>query len=464
MRSVKTLIACVAFLAVGCGSDPDPVDGGPMTMTDAGPMGMTDAGDVDSATPPTGDGNDSFADADMLDISGDPATVMARIGTPGDQDFYRFDGTAGQWVLISTEANTDDDAMMVDTVITLFDASMTMIAENDDGVPRANPDSELITRLPADGVYYVMVQEFSQWTDATPLEGQADFNYELSVARLNTDATAVTLDAEGGDDLASAQAIGYSVDTSDFGIVVGDFRDGSDVDVFSFTVGAGKENIRMMMMPSGNTGYGSTTAVGRMWITNADASEIIARINISEPSDPMLDDVVNIQPNLPPGDYNFFVENGGTPGSNGFYVLKVWRFSADNDPETDDMANNDPTMAQPIALEDDMGVRRGFILPRVGDGDMDYFSFDVMGTEQLNVFCGSASAGSGVQGLTATVFDSTGTTELVSASETATTDIAIRDFSAVSPGNYLLRITKTGQDAEVTGNWARCGIALAPPT
>ncbi len=461
MPSMRALIACVVFLAVGCGGDPDPVDAGPM-MTDAGPMTTTDA-EVDGATPPTGDGNDSFADADMLDISGDPATVMARIGTPGDRDYYRFDGTAGQWLILSTDANPDGDPMMVDTVITLYDSSMTMIAENDDAQPRNNTDSEIVTRLPADGTYYVLVQEWSQWANDMPFEGQADYNYELSVARLNVDAAAVTLEAEAGDDVASAQALGYNVDTSDFGILVGDFRDDSDVDVFSFTVTAGKENIRMMMMPSGAAGYGSTTAVGRMWITNADGTEIIARVSISESTDPMVASMVNIQPNLPPGDYNFFVENGGAPGSNGFYVLKLWRFSTDNDPETDDAANDDPTMAQALSMMDDMGTRRGFVLARVGDGDTDHFSFDVMGTEQINVFCGSATAGSGVQGLTATVLDSTGApVPMGAATETASVAIAIREL-AVSPGTYLLRLTKTGQDAAVTGTWVRCGVGLAPP-
>jgi len=422
--------------------------------TDAGMTG-TDAGDRDSAVPPMGDGNDSFADADPIELGADP--TMGRIGTPGDGDYYSFEGTAGQWMILSTEANPDDDPEMVDTVITLYDSSMTQIAENDDSVPRFNTDSELITRLPSDGTYYVLVREFSDWAGETP-EGQADFNYSLSVASLNTGATAVNLDAEGGNDVASAQALGYNVDTSDFGIVVGDFADGSDVDVFSFSVAGGKNNIQFEMMPSTADGYGSTSSIGRLWITNGDGSEIIARIAIDETNG-----LTEIQPNLPDGDYNVFVENDGAPGANGFYVLKAYRFGTDNDPETDDTANDDVSTPDALTVMDDEGVRRGFILATLGDGDTDHFSFELMDGEQINVFCGSATAGSGVQGLSATVLMADGTeVSGASGTETATDGIAIEEVTAAA-GTYVLRLTKTGQDAEVTGNWVRCGVAMAPP-
>jgi len=301
----------------------------------------------------------------------------------------------------------------------------------------------------------VVVREFSDWAGETP-EGQADFEYTLTVATLNTGAAAVNLDAEDGNDVASAQALGYNVDTSDFGLVVGDFADDGDVDVFSLTVGGGKNNIQFRMMPVGPEGYGSTTSVGRLWVTNADGSEIIARLAIDETNG-----LTQIQPNLPDGDYNLFVENDGIPGANGFYVLKAYRFSTDNDPETE--PNDDLADATALTVMDDEGVRRGFILARLGDGDTDHFSFELMDGEQINVFCGSATAGSGVQGLTATVLMADGT-EVGGATgtETAAEAIRITEVTAAA-GTYVLRLTKTGQDAEVTGDWVRCGVALAPP-
>ncbi len=460
MRSPKTAIFLVMVLGLGCDGTPAPTDAGPSGV-DSGPGG-TDAG-TDSAVPPAGDGNDSFADADPITVG--PDGMMARIGTPGDRDYYSFEGTADAWMILSTEANPDDDDTMIDTVITLYDASMTMIAENDDAVPRASTDSELIVRLPSAGTYYVLVQEFSQWNGDTP-EGQMDFNYTLSVAALNLDAPAVSDDAEGGDDLASATALGYSAGmAADFGIVVGDFRDDSDVDVYSFTVPATRVSSRFLMMPSGAEGYGSTTAVGRMWITNEDGTQIIARLTVSE-SDTA--DVTSIWPPLPAGSYRLFVENGGAPGANGFYVLKTWLFAEDNPAEDAamDAANDVASGAQALVLEPDEAeptIRRGYILALLSPGDTDHFSFEVMGTEQVSAFCGSATAGSGVMGLNAAVLDSTGAMELRRANETATAAVAIEDLAVSAPGTYLLRVTATGQSPEVTGAWVRCAVVLAPP-
>lgn len=464
MKSVKTAILLSLVLGLGCDGDPPPTDAGGGADADVG----TDAGMTmtDSSTPPVGDGNDSFADADPIEINAE--ATMARIGAPNDRDYYSFTGTAGTWMIVSTEANPDDDDTMLDTVITLYDSSMTMIAENDDSVPRVSTDSELITRLPADGTYYVLVQEFSQWSGGTPEgENTAAFDYALSVAELNLDAAAVNVDAEGGDDLASATALGYNAGSAaDFGIVVGDFEDDSDVDVYSFTVSATRVSSRFLMMPSGADGYGSTTAVGRMWITNADGTQIIARLAVTE-SDTA--NVTSIWPPLPAGDYHLFVEASGAPGANGFYVLKTWLFNEDNpaeDPSTDD-ANDLPAGAQALTLEADMGdptLRRGYVLALLSDADVDHFSFEVMGTEQVNVYCGSATAGSGVMGLSAAVLDATGAMELRRANETATAAVAIEDLAVSAPGTYLVRLQKTGQSPEVTGAWVRCAVVLAPPT
>ena len=49
---------------------------------------------------------------------------------------------------------------------------MTQIARNDDGQPRVSPDSELITRLPATGTYFVRVEDLNG-------AGRASFTYEL---------------------------------------------------------------------------------------------------------------------------------------------------------------------------------------------------------------------------------------------------------------------------------------------
>ena len=449
-----TTIILAGLMAVGCDNTPVTPDAGP--GTDSGPMPMVDSGPRPDSGP-TGDGNDSFATAENVTVG---AGASGAIGTPGDHDFFAFEGTEGDWMIISTDANPDDDPAMVDTVVTLFNASMTQIAENDDAQPRANTDSEIIIRLPSTGTFYVEVQEFSTWAGDTP-EGMGSFTYDLAISALNTDAALVNLDAEAGNDVASAQALGWNTD-GNFNLVVGGFADATDVDVFSFEMLAARPLVQFTVMPSGVDGNGSSTTPSRIWITDATGATVIARIAppaFTEPNNP-----AEIQPSLAEGSYLLFVEHGPSAGANDFYVLKSF-LSADNPPETMEVTNGVVATPEPITLELDTTtmLRRGFVLATLGDADTDFYSFDVMTGEAVSVFCGSRSSGSGVVGLQAAVLDSTGTTTVSMGTETEIAGASIRD-AAATPGTYVLRLTKTSQDAEVTGNWVRCGIAVGAPT
>lgn len=459
MRNLTwTTLLLASALAFGCDDGAGDPDSG-TDMPDTGTMMDPDTGttDPDSGVM-MGDGNDTFADATPLT----EGMAMGAIGEPGDLDYYSFEGAAGAWVILSTEANADDDPEMVDTVITLYDSAMNQIAENDDGQPRVNTDSEIITQLPADGTYYVLVQEWSTWAGETP-EGQADFTYELSIGGLNFDAEAVTGDPESGDDAASATALGFAADTmgmaSDFGFIAGDFRDGSDVDVFSFSITPGRVAARVIPMPVGTDGNGSTVTPNAIWITNADGSDVIARI------DPSALDGLN--PPLPEGDYLLWIDHGGSAGAADFYVLKMFRGRVDNPAETMEATNGVAATPEALSFEAVMGVpgaERAFIGANVGDGDTDFFSLEVTdATEVVSIFCGSRTAGSGVVGLQAALTDSTGTTVIEMDSESATEGVAIEEASVSAAGTYLLRLTKGSQDPMVSGDWVRCGVLVGPP-
>ena len=85
---------------------------------------------------------------------------------------------------------------------------------------------------------------------------------------------------------------------------------------------------------------------------------------------------------------------------------------------------------------------------------------DVIG--QASVFCASASAGSGVEGLTVTLLNADGTdlSTPVSGTETPTMAAQIDEAALPGAGTYLIRLTKSGQSATVTGDWVRCGVAI----
>ena len=77
--------------------------------------------------------------------------------TPGTLDdpaksecYYKFEGTKGELLLISTGAKVGGDPFdtsYLDTVVTLFDDTKTQIAQNDDPIPRNTNDATIYTVL-----------------------------------------------------------------------------------------------------------------------------------------------------------------------------------------------------------------------------------------------------------------------------------------------------------------------------
>ena len=455
---MRALALAAGLIAVGCGDDdgttPE-MDMGPAEDMMVQPDGDTPDQGIDLG-PVEGDGNDSFDTA--TDVAVGTVVEDVAIGEPGDHDFYSFTAEADQWILIATEGNPDDDPEMIDTVITLYDGSMNQIAENDDAIPRFNTDSELVIHVPAAGTYYVEVQEFSDWAGEDP-EGMASFAYALTIAELDPSLPAVNIDEEAGDEVADAQAATLNTSADgDFAYIAGTLRDGSDVDVFTFTVSEVKPYAQFEIMPAGTEGNGSTAVPTALWVTDEDGTEIIARVSP--------DTLTELSPGLDPGTYQLWVEHGGSAGSNDFYVLKHYRFPTDNPPETSEVTNDVALTPEALTLADadGDGVKTGFIKAELLDGDTNHYSIAVEAGEVVSVFCGSRTAGSGVIDLMAELTDSTGTTVIDSATETATEAVAIEEADVGGAGTFLLRLTKGGQDAEVTGDWVRCGVAVGPPS
>lgn len=453
-------LGLAVLLAVGCG-DPEPLIDTGTGDGDSGVPVDTGGSDTPRTDAPvmTGDGNDTFATASAAELGVETGGVIA---TAGDLDYFTFEGTEGQWIQIVTEANADDNPDMIDTVVTLYDSTMTMIAENDDALPRVNTDSEITTRLPSTGTYYVLVQEWSTW-QAEPDEFGASFLYALTVANVNLEAAVVSADDEAGDTIAEAQplnTVAAGTGGNFFGIVIGGLEDATDVDVYSFTIAPGdSRNFSVDIIPAGPAANGSTATPAHIWVTNDDGTEIIARI--APEAAPMAGTTDSVDPSLPPGDYHLFIEHGGTAGTNDFYSLKVFNLG-DNPPEDSEIPNNLLITPEDIELTaDEDGNLRGFVLATMGTADVDHFAFSAL-ESSISVSCGSRSSGSGVLGLTVALLDAADGSVLATQTETETANAFINAFAA-DAGDFILRLTITGQDPEVTGNWVRCGVFVAPP-
>jgi hypothetical protein len=92
--------------------------------------------------------NNGFAQAQPLTL---PQAVDGTIGQPQDVDVFRFEGKAGQRVVLEVFAARHGSAL--DSVLTLYDSGGRELASNDDADGSA--DSRLEVTLPRDGTYFV---------------------------------------------------------------------------------------------------------------------------------------------------------------------------------------------------------------------------------------------------------------------------------------------------------------------
>ena len=92
--------------------------------------------------------NNGFAQAQPIAV---PQVVDGRIQQPQDVDVFRFEGKAGQHLLLEVLAARHGSAL--DSILTLYDAEGRELASNDDADGSA--DSRLEVSLPRDGTYYL---------------------------------------------------------------------------------------------------------------------------------------------------------------------------------------------------------------------------------------------------------------------------------------------------------------------
>lgn len=450
----QVLVLSVAIAACGDDARPAPVtDAGVADASDGG--GGLDLG-RDAGAPDAGfdDGNDSFAEAVPVTL-GAATAAMGTIGIVEDKDYFSFEAMADQWIIITTTANADDNDMLVDTVITLYDSTMTQVAENDDAVPRISTDSEIIFHAVEAGTYYVMVQEFSDWENMMPEAHPMD-TYELDVAAVNIAATGVTEDPETGNDAASAAPLEFF--TGGGGLLVGKFEAATDVDVYTLTTTM-PQIFQATFAPSFDTGYGSTTPPRSAWVTEMDGTTTIARISDLT----MLNEV---SPSLGIGTYLLWIDRaGGAVGTNDFYVTKV-SLGMENLPEEQEATNGVLTTPELIPLTapaGSTGLRNGFVIAQLSPTDTDYFAVDVLAGEQVAAACGAETSGSGLRGLSIALLDSTGTSLATATETTADNGALIPATTVTAPGTYIFRLTATGQDPVVMSSWVRCGFRAVIP-
>jgi hypothetical protein len=128
-----------------------------------------------------------------------PVIVNGRIDRKGDEDFFVFEGRAGEEVIAEVFARRLQSP--VDSVLELLDATGARLAFNDDCEDKGaallthQADSRLAVKLPADGRYFLRLADAQR-------QGGAEFAYRLRVGAPRPDyelrVVPSTLNARGG--------------------------------------------------------------------------------------------------------------------------------------------------------------------------------------------------------------------------------------------------------------------------
>lgn len=468
-----------SFLSLGaaaCGNDGTGGAGGGATSTATSSATTTTVGPATTATTGGGeggsDGNDDFATAEKLTIG---APIDAFLEPWSDQDFYVFQGAKGQALSLTIKAEEIPfDPHTIDTILTLYDATMQRIAENNNPAPRTGNDAQIFTVLPGDGQYYVRVTECWSWaTDAVGCsvpKVKLSTAYTLSVTDLGLAIAGNTADAEKGNDSTTAAPVTYAAAAAKGGrplsIVHGRFEAADDVDVFSFDfpadivdVAAGSRLLASeWILREGPGGDGSTSPVGKVYITTqADPTKRLAQIDEGD----FGGQGARLWPPLDvAGKYFLFLEHPQAPlYSNDFYVA-LHGAGSSRALEQKEIENDAIATAEPLTPADDGSYYIEGDLGNAG-ADVDHFSFDVAGQagKRVAAYCVSGRAGSGLQSFEVDLIDAVTKAKLAIIKETPQTD-ATTPIVPVPAGatKMILRLSAAGQDPVITGAYYRCGV------
>jgi Bacterial pre-peptidase C-terminal domain len=472
-RLLAGLFATSLLLTLGAPACSDGGTGG------EGGSGSTTSSVTTSSVTTTGvggeaesDGNDDFATAEKLTVG---ASIDAYLEPWSDLDFYVFQGAKGQAISFSIKAQeVPFDPRTIDTALTLFDASKTRIAENDQPVPRSSDDAQLFTILPADGTYYLRVAECWTWSSDTSACAKPKVKlstaYTLRVVDLSVAAPGVVADPEKGNDVASAAAVTYAAapekGARPLAVVYGRFDAADDVDVYSFeippdlvTVAPGARLVGTeWLLREGPDGDGATTPVGKVYITTqADPTKRLAQIDGGDFGGygsrlwPPLDSGVP---------YYLFIEHPGAPlGANDFYV-DLHGANSSRPLEQADIENDAAATPEALVVVEDGSF---YIEGDIGSAaaDVDHFSFDVAGQagKTVTASCISQRAGSGLLGFEVDLIDAATLTPLAIVKETPQTN-AYTQAIPVPDGasKMILKLSAAAQDPAVSGTFYRCGV------
>lgn len=503
MKSFKILGSfgvAALFAAYGCSVEVEETNGAgggnassSSTSTVVGPGPTTSvAGPQSSSSGMLMDESSSCANAVALKAGSNQGLSFLLgegvLAEPNDKDFFTFTAKKGDWINVGTEANPDDDPMMVDTVVSVLSADgKTVFAEVDDSFPRVSTDTNFEFRVPADGTYCLQVQEFSAWNGMEP-EGDPNFSYAVAVIPYDA-ANVKTLggldeDKEPNDTVSAPQTL-VNVRTLQNGQIA-DFPYGvldpkTDKDVFKVTTPAGAVGFNMNLAPSGTmNGNGSTGNIGLINVYSGDGKNLLAQLDYNDATAQFTsggDYGFSSVPVMEKTDYLIEINRkaGAEVGENDFYFNKLFTSAELNPQETDDTKNGSVGGAEAMMAQvnaNDPTFTNRFIGGGIPAGDTDYWKFDAEANEKIIVVCSARRSGAGVEDFTVELLDSS-EKSLQKESEKATQDIfwsdqgdtaSMKAVPAGKKGTFYVKFTATKSIANGASlAFYSCGVHTQTP-
>ena len=133
---------------------------------------------VQESKPSCNDGNESFQTAESINYG---QTITRLICPTGDVDFYRFEGLAGDHIVVDIDTTSENPVPNLDLFLFLVDGDgLSELAYHDDEILGTIFDPHLGYQLKRSGTYYLRTRLWSH-----PSHGGDDFEYQITLSKDN---------------------------------------------------------------------------------------------------------------------------------------------------------------------------------------------------------------------------------------------------------------------------------------
>lgn len=500
-----TAAGVAAIAGGGCGGRAAATGGGGHSSSSPVAASTTTSRPNDDA------GSGGFASAAVITVDDPSGPTAGTLTAPTVPDFYRFTGKAGDRLVIDALAQPDPtnpkDPTVIDTIVTLLDATRTVIAQNDDVWPGRTSDSQLFAMLPEDGEYYVVVGDCNSVFARGCNNPSRITTLDYQIIVLNLAALDINAGTAQDGTTSHAVPIPYRLVTTSrpgvfrYNTIDGQFKSATDTHVFSFTPPldtladpAGRPRAEFWLQPIGwKNGDGSTANV-KIWVTDSTGTTILSRADQRNYSD------ADSAPNGPldlsvPVTYGqtylLFVQNTATTSNpvtdyyfTQHYVGTLWFGPKEAEGVTATGANDTPATAEQLATPRGAPAGGFFVDGNLPGTDVDVFAIEPDSNANfVDLVCDVARTGSGLVGFKVDVLGPDGATVLgtvgpeavpakVEFATVAQTSISLAtlkgtsldagagDAGATPAAKFFVKMSAASHDPTNTGTYYRCSLIV----